>query len=182
MLPKVNTKLKTDWNLSKGNGNDGLQMNWGVLREISDILKFVENRKDGNRKILAMEKKVQVDEIINILATEMIHFSDKKSPAGEDNNTLGKAAITIEELKQLSSLITSDLEEKETLKIGELLKSLESRRPKLGIYLKMSVVQNDTKEENQSVVFCGEEISNSNSAEDSTENLPATVASEIQCN
>ncbi|XP_022859893.1 uncharacterized protein LOC111380538 [Olea europaea var. sylvestris] len=180
MLPNVNTELKTDPNLSKGNGNDGLQMNWGVLQEISDLLKSVENRKDGNRKILAMEKKVQVDEIINILATEMIHFSDKKSPVGEDNNTLGEAANTIEELKQLSSLITSDLEERETLMIGELLKSLESRRPKLDIYLRRSVVQNNTKEKYQSVVSCDEEISNRNSSEDSTKNLPVTVAPETQ--
>ncbi|XP_022874965.1 uncharacterized protein LOC111393590 [Olea europaea var. sylvestris] len=176
MLPNLNTELEMDRNLSTGNGNDGLQMNWGVLREIYDILKSGENRKDGNLKILAMEKKVQVD----ILATQMIHFSDKKSLAGEDNNMLGEAVNAIEELKQLSSLITSDLEERETLMIGELLKSLESRRPKLDIYLRRSVVQTDTKEKYQSVVSCDEEISNRNSSEDSTENLPVTVAPETQ--
>ncbi|XP_022856049.1 uncharacterized protein LOC111377217 [Olea europaea var. sylvestris] len=174
MLPNLNAELEMDRNLSTGNGNDGLQMNWGVLREISDILKSGENRKDGNLKILAMEKKVQVD----ILATQMINFSNKKSLAGEDNNMLGEAVSAIEELKQLSSLITSDLEERETLMIGELLKSLESRRPKLDIYLRWSVVQNDTKEKYQSVVSCDEEISNRNSSEDSTENLPVTVAPE----
>lgn len=64
--------------------------------------------------------------------------------------------------------------------IGELLKSLESRRPKLDIYLRRSVVQNNTKEKYQSVVSCDEEISNRNSSEDSTENLPVTVAPETQ--
>ncbi|CAI9770919.1 unnamed protein product [Fraxinus pennsylvanica] len=180
MSPILNMESKTDRNLSTGNGKDGLQMNWGVLREISDILNSVENREDGTLKILAMEKKVQVEEIINILATEMIHISDEKSPAGEDNNTLGEAINAIEELKQISSLITSDLEEKETLKIEELLKSLESRRPKLDRYLSRFVVQNDTKEKNPSVVCCDGEISNSNSTEDGMENLPITVAPETQ--
>ncbi|CAI9770914.1 unnamed protein product [Fraxinus pennsylvanica] len=180
MSPILNTESKTDRNLSTGNGKDGLQMNWGVLREISDILKSVENRKDGNLKILAMEKKVQVEEIINILTTEMIHISDEKSPAGEDNNTLGEAINAIEELKQISSLITSDLEERETLKIEELLKSLESRRPRLNIYLSRFIVQNDKKEKNQSVVSCDGEISNSNSTEDSMKNLPITVAPDTQ--
>ncbi|KAL2487580.1 uncharacterized protein Fot_40872 [Forsythia ovata] len=182
VAPILSVELKTDPNLSSENDNDGLQMNWGALREISDMLKSVENKKDGKLKLLSWERKAEVVESINLLAAECTHFLEKNSHACEYKNMPEETTMTIEELKQLSSLIeSSDLDEKDTMKIGELVKSLVSRRPKLDVFLSQFFLQNNTNERNESIVSCDKGISKSNSAEDNEEDLPVdTVAADTQ--
>ncbi|KAL2559236.1 TPR and ankyrin repeat-containing protein 1 [Forsythia ovata] len=69
---------------------------------------------------------------------------------------------------------------KDSLKIGDLLKSLESRRPKLDFFFSRFVVQNDADESNESNVSCDMEFSNSNGTNDDKKDLPVAVASGTQ--
>ncbi|KAL2487579.1 uncharacterized protein Fot_40871 [Forsythia ovata] len=144
---------KSDQNLSSENDNVNLEKKWGVLQEISDMLKSVENGKDGNSKFITPRKKAKVVEILNFLVAESTQFSEKKSPTAEDENVLFEAANTIEELKQLSSLL--DLSDLDTRKIGEILKSLESRRPRLDFFFSRFVMQDDT---NESIDSCDADL------------------------
>ncbi|KAL2559466.1 uncharacterized protein Fot_04205 [Forsythia ovata] len=167
---------KSNHNLSSQNGNVNLKINWGVLQEISFMLKSVVNSKD-----FVPKKKAEVVENMRFLVAEIIHFSEKKSPADEYESMLGEATNTIGELEQLSSLLEkSDLEGKDSLKIGDLLKSLESRRPKLDFFFSRFVAQNDADESNKSSVSCDMEFSNSNGTNDDKKDLPVAVASGTQ--
>ncbi|KAL2459868.1 uncharacterized protein Fot_54612 [Forsythia ovata] len=153
MAPPLKMASKSDQNLSSENENVNLEMKWGVLQEISDMLKSVENGKGVNSKFITPRKKAEVVEILNILVAESTQFSEKKSPTAEDENVLFEAANTIEELKQLSSLL--DLSDLDTRKIGEILKSLESRRPRLDFFFSRFVMQDDT---NESIDSCDADL------------------------
>lgn len=69
------------------------------------------------------------------------------------------------------------MEEKETLKTRELLISLESRRHKLDLFFSRFVMRDGTNERNESIISYDMEVSNDNSNEDNTKDLPSSVSS-----
>lgn len=77
----------------------------------------------------------------------------------------------------LLNKISSGLEEKETLKTRELLISLESRRNKLDLFFSRFVMRDGTNERNESIISYDMEVSNDNSNEDNTKDLPSSVSS-----
>ncbi|KAI3470132.1 hypothetical protein Pfo_026795 [Paulownia fortunei] len=146
----MQSTLRTDTNLSSENGKGDLQINWGLIREMSDAFESLRNRNDGKLKGLVLRKKVEVEEHMNLLTAALAQLSELRSHSGEDKNVLCEATSMIEELNQLSSLLdTSDFDFKALSEIGELLKSLEARRPQLDRLFSLFTMQNDP---NRSVV------------------------------
>ncbi|KAL0349347.1 UNVERIFIED_CONTAM: hypothetical protein Sangu_1162500 [Sesamum angustifolium] len=112
---------KTDSNLSSEKGKCNVLINWGLIRELFDA---IDDRNHENLKSFFLRKK--------------------RSNSGEDKTTLCEATSIINELNRLSSLlVTSEFDDKALSEIGELLNSLEARRPQLDTLLIPSPTQND---------------------------------------
>ncbi|KAL8105742.1 hypothetical protein AgCh_029511 [Apium graveolens] len=111
-----------------------LKMNWGVFGNMVDALK-----KSGSRKVESFinfmssvaELKVGVDNNIAFLTAAISHISGNPCD-GDDGSAFSEANTMLDELKQLSSAFDSRDKKRHNFKsIGELLKSLQSRRQKL---------------------------------------------------
>ncbi|KAL0377148.1 UNVERIFIED_CONTAM: TPR and ankyrin repeat-containing protein 1 [Sesamum calycinum] len=131
---------KTDSNLSSEKGKCNVLINWGLIRELFDAI----DRNHENLKSFFLRKKVEVEEHINFLTVEMVRLTEQRSNSGEDKTILCEATSIINELNRLSSLlVTSEFDDKALSEIGELLNSLEARRPQLDTLLIPSPTQND---------------------------------------
>ncbi|CAA0833261.1 P-loop containing nucleoside triphosphate hydrolases superfamily protein [Striga hermonthica] len=119
-----------------------VEINWGLIREMSEALESLE-KTSGDRKLesLVLEKKVEIEEHMNLLISTM---SESRSDSGEEGeNELHLATDVFEELNTIcSSLDTTSigLDHKTISSVGQHLKSLEMRIPKSSSY---SSVEND---------------------------------------
>ncbi|KAI3778697.1 hypothetical protein L2E82_08080 [Cichorium intybus] len=125
--------------------NEGVQMNWKVLEEISESL----NQKKGESLCLSSDAiKKELDKNMQTLATVL---ADEKSCGGED--TMGKLIRAFGELKQLSSAFdTSEHKEKHSVFTSDAMKSLQvvveslqGSRPLIDDFLKKNVKTQDVK-------------------------------------
>ncbi|KAI3778695.1 hypothetical protein L2E82_08078 [Cichorium intybus] len=125
--------------------NEGLQMNWKVLEEISESL----NQKKGESlRLSSVAIKKELDKCINTLATVL---EDGKSCGGED--TMGKVIRAFGELKVLSSTFdTSEHKEKHSVFTSDAMKSLQviveslqGSKPLIDDFLKKYVKTQDVK-------------------------------------
>ncbi|XP_073028907.1 uncharacterized protein [Primulina eburnea] len=134
---------KTDSNSSSENTKVDLQMTWGFLADISDMLLSRRSENSGNMENVALKKKVQ--EHTNILAAAVFQLTEQKSPSSVTDESMRESTDTIEELNLLSSMLdTSNLDGQDISVMGELLKSLESRRPRLEDLLSTVLDTNST--------------------------------------
>ncbi|XP_073132837.1 uncharacterized protein [Henckelia pumila] len=159
---------KTDTNSSSENTKFDLQMRWGFLRDITDTLLSRRSESNGNSESIALKKKAQ--EHMNFLAAALFQLTEQKSPSSVKDENMCEATDTIEELNLLSSLLDkSNLDGREMSEMGELLKRLESRRPRLEDLLSTVL---DTKSSVVSSELIDEKISHSNLEDsDTSENF-----------
>ncbi|KAL3506739.1 hypothetical protein ACH5RR_032121 [Cinchona calisaya] len=135
--PDANLLSSPDANMSSGNGSaDNLKMKWALFQEISDAILSTEKRRDGNLTSSSdfVKIKVELQDSLNILAAG-VHVQ-KSHPVG-NGNLFGETSSMLQELNELSSLFhASDfLSAKNMARMGFLLMSLQSRRPKLENFL-----------------------------------------------
>ncbi|XP_073158784.1 uncharacterized protein [Henckelia pumila] len=151
MMPK-----STDANSASENEKVELQLRWGFLGDVLDMLLFHRSKENGNLKTVAPEKKLEVQEHMNFLAAALLQLTEHESRLSMTDENMCEAQNTIEELKQLSSLLDkSNLDGDEDLsEIEELVKSLELRRPRLEDMLS-SVL--DTNSSNTKVLNFGKD-------------------------
>ncbi|XP_073025717.1 uncharacterized protein [Primulina eburnea] len=111
-----------------------LQMKWGFLKDISDMLQSHRSENERDLKVIGLQNKVQ--EHMNFFAAAVSQLTKQESPSRVTDENMCEVKDTIEELKKLSSsLTTCDLVGQDLSEMGELLKSLESRRPRLEDFL-----------------------------------------------
>ncbi|KZV50281.1 hypothetical protein F511_38996 [Dorcoceras hygrometricum] len=148
---------KTDSNSSSENEMLDLQTRWGFLRDISHMLLSPRSEKNVNTVPMALKKKVQ--EHMNFIEGALFQLTEQKSPSSVKDENMHEATDTIEELNLLSSLLDkSNLDGQDMSKMDELLKSLESRRPRLEDLLSTVL---DTNSSVVSTELIGEKISHS---------------------
>ncbi|XP_060209393.1 uncharacterized protein LOC132636503 isoform X2 [Lycium barbarum] len=106
------------------------QVNWDFFQEISDSLKRIGSKNDETTSIVVQKIKEEINMHIKFLTAAM-----EKPYAGED---MIEVHSMLQELQQLRSLLdTSNLEAGNA---EQLLKSLLSRKPKLGALLNQCIV------------------------------------------
>lgn len=111
----------------------GLKMNWGVFGDMIDALKMSGSRKVEsyiNFMSRCSKFKVEIDSNIEFLTAAITQFS--MNPC-DDGSAFSEANRMLDELKRLSSAFdTRDKKHPHNFQsIGELLKSLQSKRQKL---------------------------------------------------
>ncbi|KAH6833401.1 hypothetical protein C2S53_011803 [Perilla frutescens var. hirtella] len=145
ILQSSEMATKTALNSSSEIGNGNLQINWALIKEISDAFRSFRNMNDENLKSLLLRKKVEVEEHINSITSDMAWLTVQRSLSGEDKDSPSDASRLIEDLNKLLSLFrTSEYDSKTMTEIGKLLKSFEARRPQLDATLLSPLVgQND---------------------------------------
>ncbi|KAL1535322.1 hypothetical protein AAHA92_28117 [Salvia divinorum] len=117
---------------SSGNGFGSLLINWDLIGDIPKALESCTNRNDENVKPLFMRKKVELEGHISLITHAIEWLSEKSSHSGEDKDFPLDASRLIEDLYSLLSLLRrSEFDSKAMTETGELLKSIEARRPQL---------------------------------------------------
>ncbi|KAL1535324.1 hypothetical protein AAHA92_28118 [Salvia divinorum] len=117
---------------SSGNGYGNLLINWDLIGEIPKALESCTNRNDEKLKSIFLGKKVELEGHISLITEAIEWLSEQSSHSGEDKDFAVDASLLIEDLYSLSSLLRrSKLNSKAMSEIGELLKSMEARRPQL---------------------------------------------------
>ncbi|XP_042028915.1 uncharacterized protein LOC121775899 [Salvia splendens] len=117
---------------SSGNGYGNLLINWDLIGEIPKALETCANRNDENLKSLFLGKKVELEGHISLITRAIEWLSEQSSHSGEDKDFPLDACRLIEDLYSLLSLFRkSEFDSKAMTEIGELLKSMEARRPQL---------------------------------------------------
>ncbi|XP_059624937.1 uncharacterized protein LOC132268175 [Cornus florida] len=177
-------------NIEKGKG-DSLQTDWGLFWEISDSLKFVDEKREGIlMKCMFPKMKVEVEKNIDIFTAAMSR--SKRKPCDENGVVFGEVNSMLGELKQLSSALdTSDQHpEKLNSKVFELLNKLQLRRPLLESFFNQLLADEDTNAMSEApessivseALYDSKAEGTSNSNEDDMKASEATVSSEAQSN
>lgn len=114
------------------------------------MLLFRTSKDNGNLKTIAPKKKVEVQDHMNFLAAALLQLTEQKSPFSITDENMCEAQNTIEELKQLTSLLdTSNFDGHDNLsEMEELLKSLDLRRPRLEDMLSAVLDSNSSSKPN----------------------------------
>ncbi|XP_012845864.1 PREDICTED: uncharacterized protein LOC105965862 [Erythranthe guttata] len=151
LFPKSSDKeASVEPNVVSEQVTESSKMTEGIILELLDALR---NRNDGDSKSLVMIKKEEVEKHIKFLTGDMAKLSERKRSrfhSGEDENDVPAENTTrIDELTKICSLLdTSDFDTKAgMLKIEEILKRLEERRPNVSTVGSQSCVVSDDDED-----------------------------------
>ncbi|KZV14915.1 hypothetical protein F511_40287 [Dorcoceras hygrometricum] len=156
---------KTDSNSSSENEMLDPQTRWGFLRDMSHMLLSRRSENNVNMEPMALKKKVQ--EYMNFIEAALFQLTEQKSPSSVKDENMHEATDTIEELNLLSSLLDkSNLDGQDLSKMDELLKSLESRRPRLEDLLSTVLDTNSSVVSTEMRKFPTVTIVNSDASED----------------
>ncbi|WOH13225.1 hypothetical protein DCAR_0832734 [Daucus carota subsp. sativus] len=125
-----------------------LKMNWGVFDDMIDALKTKGSRKAEsfiNFMSKAAKSKVEIDSNIEFLTAVITQFSENPDDCN-NGSAFSEANKMLDELRQLSSAFnTRDKKHHHNFQtLGELLNSLQSKRPKLEIFLDQSPMWKST--------------------------------------
>ncbi|XP_057781571.1 uncharacterized protein LOC130999895 [Salvia miltiorrhiza] len=135
---------KTASSSSSVNGSGKLLVNWDFIGEISEALESYTNRNDENLKSLFLGKKVDLEGHISLITGTIECLIEQRSDSGEENELPFDASSLVNDLRTLMSLLhTSEYDSKALAEIGELLKSMEARRPELEVLTSLLVGKND---------------------------------------
>lgn len=124
-----------------------LKMNWGLFGETIDALKLEARRKEGSFMTSTSNVakiKVEIDLNLKFLTASIAQFFYKNPFDGEYGSIFAEADKMLDELKQLSSAFDTRDKKNEInfQSIGDLLKSLQLRRPKLETFLNQPLMDN----------------------------------------
>ncbi|XP_012837480.1 PREDICTED: uncharacterized protein LOC105958026 [Erythranthe guttata] len=158
LFPKSSDKKATvEPNVVSEQVTESSKMTEGIILELLDALR---NRNDGDSKSLVMIKKEEVEKHIKFLTGDMAKLSERKRSrfhSGEDENDVpDENTTTIDELTEICSLLDTRLVVKKNiiwnnktamLKIKEILKRLEERRPNVSTVGSQSCVVSDDDED-----------------------------------
>ncbi|KAL3635026.1 hypothetical protein CASFOL_022080 [Castilleja foliolosa] len=126
--------------LSSENGKGNMQMKWELIREMLEALESYKRKKNGNLKSLVLKKKVEVEEHVSFLISQL--HERRRSYSGEEDKYRLYEECLIEELNHIRSLLASrDVNFKGLSKIGELLNGLVARRPQFDALLNKLTAQ-----------------------------------------